>query len=217
MFFLPGYLSQGMEVDPGMFNSLRFNILYIVTGLPQIFLLLYIICLGKRGDFSRGELLTRYGFVRPDISLLWKVAVVFAGIIVLALFASLVQYFPGQSNVERFQPVPWRIDNPAVLPLVFITSLVTGYREELFFRSYLITRFGDIGVKQVTAILLAALLFASGHLYQGISALLGTFSIGCFLGILYVRFRNIHMLAIGHALYNFFSLILLPSFSSFLI
>jgi hypothetical protein len=217
VFFLPGYLSQGMEVDPGMFNSPRFNIVYILTALPQIFLLLYIIYLREGAPSSSRELFANYGLVRPDISLLWKVPVVFLGVLALAFSASFIEYLPVQPNIEGFEPVPWRIDNPSVLPLVFITSLVTGYREELFFRSYLINRIGSIGVKQIPVILLAALVFSVGHLYQGAAALLGTFSIGCFLGVLYVRFRNIHMLALGHAFYNFFSLILLPSFSSFLI
>jgi membrane protease YdiL (CAAX protease family) len=216
-FYLPGYLSQGMEVDPALFGNIMFNITYISSSIPQVLLILYIIYLRNRNSRPLVEIFGKFGIKKPEISLLWKVVMVCAGILVIALLTSFISFIPGFSEGGKFSPIPWRIENPAVLPLVFLTSLVTGYREELFFRSYLITRCKDLKMHLILLLIVPSFMFAAGHMYQGFTAFLGTFCIGCFLSVLFIRFGDLHMLAIGHGMYNFLSLILVPPCSNFLI
>ncbi len=216
-FIFPTYLSQDLGIDPLIFSNLRFNITYIVTTLPYIALLLYILYLGNKKAFSLKQSIGPYGFIDIDSSIIWKVGIVFIGTLSLALVGSLAYLLPFVKSSELFQTVPWEISDVRILPVVLITCMATGYYEELLFRSYCITRFQDFGLPKLPAIVISAVLFAAGHIYQGLLAFFVTFSIGLFLGAMFVRFKNIHMLAIGHGLYNFFSLILFPFISNFLI
>lgn len=217
VFIFPMYLSQDVSIDPSIFSNARFNITYIVTTLPQIGLIMYIMYIGrpKEEDFAR--VMAGYGFTDFDKSLIWKTGIAFFGTFLLAFCVSFLALIPAIRSSEIFRTVPWELSNTRILPLIFLTCLTTGYREELLFRSYLITRFGEFGLPPVAAVVISSVVFAGGHIYQGLLAFFGTFCIGMFLGVLYLRFKNTHMIALGHGFYNFFSLILFPFISNFLI
>lgn len=217
VFVLPSYLSQDLEIDPAVFSNLRFNITYIATMIPQIAVLLLIIYYRDGQNIEFRELAGRFGFAEFDASILYKTAIAFAGTLILAFSVSLLNLIPALGSSEYFQPVPWTVNDNRLLPLILITCLTVGYREELIFRSYLITRFSELGLQKVPVVIVSAILFAGGHMYQGLTAFFGTFCIGLFLGALYLRFRNIHIIAIGHGIYNFFSLILYPIIVTFII
>ena len=91
----------------------------------------------------------------------------------------------------------WRL-----IPLALVFAVVTGYREELFFRGYLITRFTEMGVPAPAAVGVGALLFALGHIYQGSGGFAAALILGVLFGLLFVQRRNLHRLAVAHALYN---------------
>ena len=59
----------------------------------------------------------------------------------------------------------------------------------------------------------SSLLFAAGHLYQGLFAFVFALVQGVFLAMVFVRARNLHVTALAHAAYNFSVLVLtlLPS------
>ena len=102
----------------------------------------------------------------------------------------------------------WRFGAYALTPLVLITSIAVGYREEVFFRAYLLNRASEIGLNTAVSVLLAALLFALGHLYQGAGAFVGTFAIGVILGFVYLRYRSLHAIAWAHGIYNTVALLM---------
>jgi membrane protease YdiL (CAAX protease family) len=97
----------------------------------------------------------------------------------------------------------WQFENLKLLPLVFISCLVTGYCEELFFRSYLYTSLRNAGTAAVTAVIITSVLFGAGHFYEGYYAFAATAAIGGFLSIMFIKTKSIHAIAIGHGLYNF--------------
>jgi uncharacterized protein len=80
-------------------------------------------------------------------------------------------------------------------------SLASAYREELFYRAYLLgscrqrsLRLGGCAVSVV--------LFAWGHAYQGPAGMAAAALIGLFLAIAWSRGTSVHALAWGHAAYN---------------
>jgi membrane protease YdiL (CAAX protease family) len=108
-------------------------------------------------------------------------------------------------------PEDFSIFQPPFLPLLILfTSGVIAYFEELFFRVYLVGQFSDSPRGSHLAVLVSSLLFAGGHLYQGLIGGIGTFFIGLLLGYRYLRCRNWHEISIAHALYNFTVLLLIP-------
>jgi hypothetical protein len=229
-FFLPGYISQGQPISPDLFNSINFNLLYISSSVPQIMLLFYVMLLGFPHEirtapseddaplekpshtsqiFNKAdEKLSFYCIRTFKIRDIPGSLVAAAGIYLLVLFISLISMqFSGEYSEVLENPVRWTIENPWMLPLVFLTCIVTGYREEIFFRAYFIRRFEIAGVHPAVGVAVTTILFSLGHLYQGFVGLVGTLLIGVYFGFLFLRFRNIHMIAIAHAIFNFINLL----------
>ena len=78
----------------------------------------------------------------------------------------------------------------------------TGYAEELFFRSYLLRRLEEAGLKPAWAAAASSLLFGAAHASQGLIGIVSTILIGLWFAYRWRKGRNIHELAIGHGLYD---------------
>ena len=92
----------------------------------------------------------------------------------------------------------------ALQPLVLaLLSLATGYREELFYRCYLVNRLIELGLPAGAGVGAAAAVFAFGHIYQGPAAVFLALVQGTVFGLLLRRGSGLHALALAHALYNF--------------
>lgn len=197
VFFLPGFLSQSQVIDGTVFNSVWFNIIYLITVIPQILLVLYLI------EKKPEEKIHLYGITRFQNKDLLKSLLYFAGIMIIILSTSIISFLISSSVYDTSTEIPlWQFDNIIIFPLIFITCMATGYSEELFFRSYLISEFHSPG-KEKYVITGSSLLFALGHVYQGLAGFLGTLAIGIFLASVFIKKRNIHTIAIAHGLYNF--------------
>ncbi|MCF7927580.1 MAG: CPBP family intramembrane metalloprotease [Spirochaetales bacterium] len=203
VFFLPGYLF-GMPSGGGeFFNSATYHLMIIVTGIPAVLLLLYIISL------RRSPTLTEFGFDLPRKKTFPQTLIVVAGILGILIILGIVSAFLPEEVIRNLQPdFSWQFDRPELVPLLIVSALVTGYYEESFFRAYLITRFERFGLTPVGALAAGALLFASGHLYQGLPGFIVTLMLGLFLGFMFTRYRSVHPIAIGHAGYNIVVLLL---------
>ncbi len=202
VFFLPGFLSQSQIVDGSIFNSAWFNMIYIITIIPQILLILYLI------EKKPALQIPLYGLGKIKLQDLFHGLMYFFGIMAIILFLGFILTIitDWRNNTGTEMPL-WEFNNWKLIPLIFITCLTTGYGEELFFRSYLTTEFHIQG-KELYVITGTSLLFALGHIYQGLPGFLGTFAIGIFLASIFVRKRKLHSIAIAHGLYNFTVLII---------
>lgn len=194
VFFLPGILFG--HSPPDAFERLWWHAAVLVAGLPQIALLLFILELHPDYDphpFGLRPLRT------ADLPAAG--AVTAAMIAAVALLGGVVALIPGapQAVAGEFR---WRFGRPELMPVVLLTSIATGYREELFFRSYLLTRLERLGAPRPHAIALSTLLFASGHRHQGWSGMAAAALLGVVLALLFLRRRNLHAIALGHGLYN---------------
>lgn len=200
LFYLPAYLFQSGNVDGEAFNSPFYNIQLNVMLIPQILLILYMIYRDERLGFSH------FGIVKihmKDFPFFILALLTTAGV-VLSL-QMLFQFLPGLMEDVSFE---WRLRNPAVLPLVLISSLITGYSEELFFRSYLFTRVEQTNTGRWNALFAVNLIFSLGHLYEGAAGGINAFVLGCLFSFIYLKKRNIHIPALIHGLYNFTALLL---------
>lgn len=201
VLFLPGFIGQSADFDGSIFNSLSFNINTTLLTLPQIGMVYYFI-------WIKPEPASRFGLIPFHPAVIIISLIVFMGVYIILLPLSYLLELLLNNSLESLNPVHWNITKPAMLPIIFITCLVTGYREEIFFRSYLLTVFQDSGTPRWLSIGLAALLFSAGHVYQGISGFLVALTIGIYFSLWFFKRRNLHILAIAHGLYNFFILLL---------
>jgi membrane protease YdiL (CAAX protease family) len=106
-------------------------------------------------------------------------------------------------------------EDPAIITLVLdaplwmlaLMMLGIGYCEEFFFRIYLVETMGTVFGKKV-AIIISAVFFALGHLYQGSLAVYVIFFLGLGFQWIYSRYRSIHVNAITHAMFDVISVLL---------
>ena len=205
VFFLPGFLSQSKVVDGTVFNSVWFNLVYLMTVIPQILLVLYLI------EKKPAEQIQLYGITRIKSKDLLYGIVYFIGIMIIILGMVIISIVITSLGVETSANTQlWQFNNIKIIPLILITCLATGYSEELFFRSYLLSEFNSPG-KEKYVITGTSFIFALGHVYQGLAGFLGTFAIIFFLASIFIRKRQLHSIAIAHGLYNFTVLLISTS------
>ena len=200
LFYLPGYLFFTAASDFRDFNSMLYNVQLWVILIPQVLTVLFLIHRDGQLDFPS------FGIVRPNMRdipfFLASVAGTAALVILIRLLVGLLPEAPLAG-----EPPGMLSDKAMILP-VFFSAMLTGYSEEIFFRSYLFTRLENLDRGKWSRIILVNLIFATGHLYDGLAGGLNAFIFGGYFSYLYTRKKNIHIPAIIHGLYNFFALIL---------
>ncbi len=204
VFFLPGYLTQFLqETSPDMFESIFLNIYYIILITPQIMLTLYIILLKPDRNLSEFDI---RAFKFSDLpKALLTLGGILLCIIPLGLIVTII--FPETDN-QLIYGAGWKFSRKELIPLVFISCMLTGYSEEIFFRAYLYKTLRKIGTGVLPAVVSVSILFGAGHIYEGYFAFAGTTIIGVFLSFVFIRTKSIHAISIGHGLYNFSVLLL---------
>lgn len=199
VLFLPGFISQGVqEIAPDMFESLFFNIFYIITAVPQLLLILYIISIKPErslADFDIGKI-SKIDVPRSLLALIG----IYLCIIPIGLITMLLE--PEIDN-QLVYGSGWSFSDYRLLPIVFISCMATGYLEEIFFRAYLFKSLQKTGAGLIPSAIAVNVLFGSGHIYEGYYAFAATAAIGFFLTWLFVKTKSIHTISIGHGLYNF--------------
>jgi membrane protease YdiL (CAAX protease family) len=172
------------------------------VSLPQVFLFYW--GLRRRKDLeSRGWSLS--GASLAPRAFFLALAAGACAAIVAGLFALPTLIGPGAVPALPAMPLsapPW-----GMLPLAALSALSIGYREECFFRAWLQA---DLEAALVpgprgafAAILLSSLLFAILHAYEGPAGICAAFAVSLLLAWRYSRRKDIHEVALAHALYDF--------------
>ena len=95
---------------------------------------------------------------------------------------------------ESLPAVWWRI------PVLLLSALHDGVLEEILVIGYLLRRLDQLGWTPWKAILVAAVLRGSYHLYQGFGAFIGNAVMGIIFGVLYRRWGRVTPLIVAHTL-----------------
>jgi membrane protease YdiL (CAAX protease family) len=95
---------------------------------------------------------------------------------------------------ESLPAVWWRI------PVLVLSAAHNGILEEILVIGYLLRRLDQLGWTPWKAVLTAAVLRGSYHLYQGFGAFLGNAVMGVIFGYLYRRWGRVMPLIIAHTL-----------------
>ena len=193
-FFLPGYVAQAVPAPgPATTNAM---LQVIVMGLPQFLLMAYVADLSGGPPGAWGFIpLEGRDYLRTFLVLLGSFAAV-------SPFVILVYALPPQLGRSLASGYRWGLQSVSQIPVALLFGLTAGYREEFFFRSYLLGRLGQVGMPLAPAVLCTTALFTMGHVYEGplgiaIAAVLGTL-----YSVVYIRRPNLHVIAIAHGLYN---------------
>ena len=95
--------------------------------------------------------------------------------------------------------------SPSTVPgwiILCLTCICAAYLEESFFRFYLLSKREELNLNGASALILSVILFCSIHIYGGLWSILNAAICGTFLGLIFLRYKIFHGIAIAHALYN---------------
>jgi membrane protease YdiL (CAAX protease family) len=206
--FFPGYLAQASLAGSGKVTD-GLMLQSIVTAIPQLLLMAYVA--GVKGPWSDPQ----WGCVRMTPRDGLRVLVLVAGCFAIAMPALMIaSALPEDWRNALTLGYRWSLSGYGQLPLALLFGLAAGYREEFFFRAYLLARLEELGVPGASAVAGSTLLFCLGHVYEGPLGVLTVAALGVLLCVVYRRRPNLHVIAVSHGLYNTLALLLsllLPS------
>ena len=182
------------------FASTGTMIVYITLSIPQILLIFYFFHI-KKWDFKDNFALSNYSSSSRIFKSTLLIMIFTILLIIIANSAALLLKITG-----FMQNVPAITSSKQLIPLYLLVSIVTGYREELFFRAYLI-KFFEKNTNKVTLTIAISAMFAICHISQGTAGIIVSFITSVLLCFIFFRYRSIHINGLSHALYNFFVLL----------
>jgi len=202
VLFLPGMLAQRGSVDPRAFEHVMYHVQLLSVAVPQVLLVVAFSDLRRPGSSAR------FGWRRPrrDDAVSTGVALlaIWVAVGIVSLVASLAF---GDAGAPQ-PTVEWSFGRRELIPLVLVSTFAIGYREEVFYRAYITDRAEEAQVDPRAALGAGSLLFAAGHLYQGVMGFVLSLVIGLALSAVYLRTRSLHGVAAAHGIYNFVVLLL---------
>ncbi|MDR1839235.1 MAG: CPBP family intramembrane metalloprotease [Treponema sp.] len=86
--------------------------------------------------------------------------------------------------------------------ILCFSCIFAAYLEESFFRFYILTRRDELRLNAPSAMVVSVALFSLCHIYEGPWGFLNAALSGTFLCFLFLRYKSLHGIAAGHALYN---------------
>jgi membrane protease YdiL (CAAX protease family) len=200
-FFLPGYAAQGIAAPVGPTTN-ALMIQSTLAGIPQFLLMAWVV-VARAPASGEESAWRRWGLVPLEPRDAVRTALLLlACFAVVAPFIALMVALPRELSQNLGRGYRWGLQSVSQLPLAFLFGLTAGYREEFFFRSYLLGRLDELGVPVVAAVAVSTIVFCLGHLYEGLLAVAVTAALGVLLSAAWLRRRSLHVVAIAHGTYN---------------
>lgn len=188
-------------ISAAFLNNLGVLILYI--GLLVVFLTLW------SGGWNWDSLLLKNNS--------WKKSLKHAFVLTIPVYVAVffiykfVETTIGSIDLSSFDTIKGQ---PKLLLYILLFSWFSAaLGEELFFRGYLLNRLKALlktyRLGNFLALIISSLVFAFAHIYQGLPGVANTFLIGMLLGGLLLKFKNLKLVILLHAIIDTISLTLL--------
>ncbi len=210
-FFLPGYLGQASMTASVAVDPVAMMLQAIALGIPQLLLMVYVVSVQPDGSLDNWGIVALRPRDGAPIALLLA-----CSLTVIIGFMGLARLLPQNGAGLLYRGYRWGLARPSQIPLALLFGLTVGYREEFFFRAYLLRRLDQAGLPSWAGLALSTALFSAGHLYEGFLGVALAACLGALFSIAYLRRGSLHVVAISHGLYNAVALCLglLEPFSS---
>ncbi|HKD82480.1 MAG TPA: type II CAAX endopeptidase family protein [Candidatus Angelobacter sp.] len=135
--------------------------------------------------------------------------VAFAGAAVFSAYivVGLASYFLGLAKPERVAEAKKLAemlapDSLKLLALFFVLSTVAGFVEEIIFRGYLQKQFSALTGNVFVGMIIQAVIFGSGHGYEGWQRMIAIFCLGCVFGMLALLRKSLRPGMMAHAMFD---------------
>ena len=194
VLYFPALFPSKTHSSPAdIYNSNSILLYYFIISLIQISFVLYFI-------LSRKELYSN-GIKKLNLNIIPLVLLYLIMLLAIAVTANLI--------LDLILPrSTMTVDRSGIFIIkASVVALLTGYREEIFFRAYFISS-SEKQYGKFFAAAASSVLFSISHLSGGIRAVVTALSAGFFLSYVFIKHRNFHINSLTHSLYNFCVLIL---------
>jgi membrane protease YdiL (CAAX protease family) len=187
---------SGLQIDT------EYTVNYIFISLPQIFLVIYLISIKNKKNPENAcfHPLDDYG-----ITVFRPVHIIYALILFCTVFilSSSLVYLVKLLPVNLPESSGAAVSNTVPVPILLLFSIITGYKEEVFFRSYLLQSYVNENVSFHSITIVSTCLFALFHLYGGFIGIIIALMNGFIFCFVFKKTKSLHVIAAAHAMYNF--------------
>jgi len=137
--------------------------------------------------------------VKPGKKDLFCALIAYPCLIITGFIISFLSKYTGGESAKYLITAP-----SSVLGWILtgLFCLIYAYIEELLFRFCLLSERVILKLTVTGALVLSTALFSICHLYEGYWGVLNALVSGLILGVLFLKFKSLHGVAIAHALYN---------------
>jgi membrane protease YdiL (CAAX protease family) len=191
---LPQFVTLVYNPSPGT-NIISTE--WLATGMiqsaSQVLLLAVIIGVSGR---SR-----EFGVRKPSPRDIPAAVLIFGGMLLIGSLVALIMVKLGFAYLEPATARP-ELSPLALVILAAGFALASAYREELFYRAFLLGSCIQRSAPPAAAVGVSVILFAWGHAYQGPVGMVAAACTGLFLALAWLRGTSVHALSLGHAAYN---------------
>ncbi len=202
-FFIPNLVIAPFLGSSNLLESDLLLFVFSIAGLLQFFFMYGTVKI--TGNYTLDEL----GFIRPGVSSISSMLMISLGIIgIYVIFSVSISILPAGIREYLTSGYEWKLTSLASIPVILLFCLVTGYREEFLFRSYLLTALRNARSPLPVSVIVTTLLFGLLHSYEGIAAMIFAGMAGLYFSLVFVRSGNLHTIAIAHGIFNASILIL---------
>jgi membrane protease YdiL (CAAX protease family) len=180
--------------------------LNLIDLFAQLLSVLQLVGWGALG----GYLLVRAGVRLKSVGLGWRRRDLLWGVGLTALIGipGLALYYVGWKLGFNLAVAPSTLDDTWWRPIVLVLSAFgNAFAEEMLVIGYLLTRLRQLSVRENPALLSAAVLRGSYHLYQGFGGFVGNLIMGLIFGRVWQRTNRLWPLIVAHTLLDVVSFV----------
>jgi membrane protease YdiL (CAAX protease family) len=178
----------------------------LIDLLAQLLSAAQLVAWGALGGYllvRAGFRLTSIGLGRRRRDLLWG-----AGLAAVIGIPGLALYFVGWKLGFNLAVVPSTLTDTWWRPIVLVCSAFgNAFAEEMLVIGYLLTRLRQLAFRENSALLTAAVLRGSYHLYQGFGGFVGNLIMGLVFGRVWQRTNRLWPLIVAHTLLDVVSFV----------
>ncbi len=201
---VPSMLLSFFAVSSG---AISFSFVALSTIFRDLGLMSLVLFLSWRDREPFGRL--GWNFKYWHVEVIWGILLFFPVYYTAGILQPILEQL-GLSSPHTTTPSFLKAAGMSELILATVLVIVVAISEETLFRGYLVLRFTQITKNRSVAVIIATIIFALGHGYEGSAGVVTVGVIGLLLSIVYIWRRSLVAPMVIHFMIDFIGIVLIP-------